>query len=327
MISSIVVIVSLAVSSTSSLSSPLITNNRISKMMNLDSYLSRIGLTHLSQEDEDSSNISTSTRTPKTDRETLALIMDGQSRSIAFENFDVVMGKTISMQASDVEKKLVDDMRGGYCWELNTLLKIALEEIGFEVKPLMCRVRWGKPDDSLEPNTGFTHFALKVTTAGDDGDTPPSHFLADVGFAGTNSMEPISLDVGDAPQELPEGQFRVTPSKHKDFHVLELLMKDEWRPLYEWRDEKAPLVDQECSNWFSCTYPTARFTTQLFTCRVVEDERHHILNNEYVIRKGHGVEKEVVKEIIRDKARLLKLIDEVFKVKLPETDGIDRYLN
>ena len=140
-------------------------------------------------------------------------------------------------------------------------------------------------------------------------------------------MMRVNLDIGQEPQELPEGLFRVVPSKHKAFHVLQLLVKGEWRPLYKWRDEKAPLVDQECSNWFSCTYPTARFTTQLFTCRIIGDERHHILNNEYVIRKGRGADKEITKEIISEKARLLELIDEVFSVKLVETEGIDRYLN
>ena len=173
-------------------------------MRSLANYLSRIGLA----------------RPPKADLATLALVMAAHSRSIAFENFDVVMGKTISMAKPDVEKKLVDDQRGGYCWEQNTLLQMALEEMGFSVTPLMCRVRWGKPDDSEEPNTTFTHFALKVQT--DSGDV-----LADVGFSGVNSMAPVSLGVGAEPQSLPEGQFRVVDSKHAHFHVLELLVKAE----------------------------------------------------------------------------------------------------
>ena len=74
----------------------------------------------------------------------MALVMAAQSRAIAFENFDVVMGKRISMAGPDVEKKLVDEQRGGYCWEQNTLLSMTLEEIGFDVVPLLCRVRWNK---------------------------------------------------------------------------------------------------------------------------------------------------------------------------------------
>jgi len=100
----------------------------------------------------------------------------------------------------------------------------------------------------------------------------------------------------------------------------------QWRPLYEWRDERAPLIDQECSNWFSCTYPKARFTSQFFTCRIVGDERHHILNDEYVVRKGHGVDEQETTERIADKTRLLELVDTVFGVTLTETEGIDRYL-
>lgn len=280
-------------------------------MKSLDRYLSRIGLSSSQNRHGEL----------KTDRATLALIMEGHSRCIAFENLDVVMHKTISMTDSDVEKKLVDDLRGGYCWEQNTLLKIALEEIGYLVRPMLCRVRWGKPDDTEGPNTAFTHFALGVTTG--DG----RRFLADVGFAGTNSMEPVDLDVGRAPQELPEGSFRVVPSKHEGFYALELSVQGGWRPLYEWRDEDAPAVDQECGNWFSCTFPTARFTTHFFACRIVGDERHHILNDEYVIRKGHGLEKETTTERIKEKERLLELIDGVFGVKLVETEGIDRYLS
>merc|ERR1712085_107982 len=139
-------------------------------------------------------------------------------------------------------------------------------------------------------------------------------------------MAPIDLGVGSEPQELPEGLYRVVPSKHQGCHVLELQVKNEWRPLYEWRNERAHSVDQICSNWFSCTFPMARFTTQLFACRIIGNERHHILNASYVIRRGHGVEKEVTTETIVDKGRLLDLIDAVFGVKLVETDGIDRFL-
>ena len=221
-------------------------------MRSLPNYLNRIGLKHAPL---------------KADLSTLALVMAAHSRAIAFENIDVVRGKTISMARGDVEKKLVDDLRGGYCWEQNTLLSMALEEIGFDVVPLLCRVRWNKvaaqrapsrtppgsapepeshrgpgreqADDKEEPNTTFTHFALKVST-----DAGPH--LADVGFAGTNSMAPVRLDGEDgAAQPLPEGLFRVVDGTHARYRQLQLQVKGGWRGLYEWRDERAPLVDQE----------------------------------------------------------------------------------
>jgi N-hydroxyarylamine O-acetyltransferase len=309
-------------------------------MKSLEKYLSRIGLSMPAAQGEDKPTFVLDRATLKT----LAIVMTCQSRCIPFENIDVVLGKQISMSPADVEKKLVDDIRGGYCWEQNTLLRMALEEMGYEVTPLMCRVRWGKAEDNEEPNTPYTHLALKVRVLQtpemeQDGNGEPksismwNYFLADVGFAGTNSMNPVNLGIGSKPQDLPEGRFRVVPSKHKDFHVLQLQVShdpDQWRPLYEWRDESAPWVDQECSNWFSCTHPTARFTNQMFICRIVgEDERHHILNDQYVIRKGHGVNKDVTSEQITDLERLLSLVDEVFMIKLDgvDTKGIDRYLS
>ena len=82
----------------------------------------------------------------------------------------------------------------------------------------------------------------------------------------------------------------------------------------------------ECANFFSYAYPKARFTTQFFCTRIIGDERHHILNGDYVCRKGHGAESEVVSRAVSDKAELLELISTVFGIQLDETEGIDRYL-
>ena len=278
--------------------------------MKLEAYLCRIG-------------VEPGAPPLKADLACLTRIMRAQSEAIAFENIDVVCGRTISMDRLNVERKLVQSQRGGYCWEQNTLLQMALEEIGFDVVPLMCRVRWRKPDDALGPNTPFTHMALKVSMANG------SLFLADVGFAGTNSIAPVAL--GDSePQLLPEGQFRVIDSRHTDFSVLQLLIKGEWNSLYEWRSERAPLVDMESANWFSCTYPRARFTTQFFVCRTIGDERHHILDAEYVVRRGHGIESRVDKFGIQSRQQLLEVLRNTFGIELDtdtaQMDALYRYL-
>ena len=131
------------------------------------------------------------------------------------------------------------------------------------VLPLIRHIRDQPPiqDGSDGPNTTFTHFALKVFT--EDG-----IFLSDLGFAGAKSIEPVSMDViGGNNKEMPEGGLHVVPSKNKGFFVQELLVKGEWRPLYEWQDAKPPLVDQECSDCFSCTYPTGRWKSHFLRAR------------------------------------------------------------
>src|SRR6185369_8535357 len=89
-------------------------------VMNLDAYFARIGYT--------------GPREP-----TLAVLDDIVARhtcTIPFENLDVLLGRGISLADDAVERKLVSDVRGGYCFEQNSLLQRALMALGFVVKPL-----------------------------------------------------------------------------------------------------------------------------------------------------------------------------------------------
>ncbi|KAH8052405.1 N-acetyltransferase [Aureococcus anophagefferens] len=272
----------------------------------LDKYLQRVGI------DDDDAPL-------PTNYETLAKIMEAQSRSIPFENIDVVCGKTISIVRSDIARKLIDEQRGGYCWELNALLQMALEALGFDVTPLMCRVRWNKPSDADGPVSTYTHMALRVVIGG-------KAWLADVGFSGVNSIAPVELN-HEVEQELPEGTFRV--SREGDYSALQLSVKGAWSSLYKWRDEPAAYCDQEAANWYSCTFPAARFTTSFFVCRVVGHERHHILNGEYCVREGHGADRTTMERRIIDEADLRDLLATVFGLRLAADGahpGLGRYL-
>ena len=180
----------------------------------LAAYLRRIGL-------------DLATRTPSL--AVLTSIMSAQSRAIAFENLDVVQKKIIQISPADVEQKLVKEGRGGYCFEQNQLLASALQSLGFHVFPMLCRVRWNKAPDE---QTTWTHIALGVNLGG-EGSTdggPARTYLADVGFAGTNSIAPVLLG-SDEPQALPEGLFRTVRNGIGDT-TLQWQIKDSWRDLY-----------------------------------------------------------------------------------------------
>ena len=96
-----------------------------------------------------------------------------------------------------------------------------------------------------------------------------------------------------------------------------------WRDLYMFRDEACPDIDLELANWWSCTHPAARFMTQFFASRAVGADRHHILDDTYVVRKADGSSETTE---IESKAQLLELLETVFGLAPKETDGIDRYL-
>ena len=246
-------------------------------------------------------------RLPSTPPPSLSALVAAHARSITFENLDVVLRRPIDVAPASLQSKLLGT-RGGYCFEQNTLLALALRALDYSVAPLLCRVRWGKAADD---KTAFTHMALRVVPPGDN----VSAFLIDVGFAGSNSIAPIALDGTE--QLLPEGRFRVVDGVGPvgepggSYSALQLLVKESWRDMYVWRTgEVASDADLAVANWWSCTPPSARFCGQFFCARVIGDERVHVLNDNYVRRSMTG---EVLEErVVADVSSMSTLLRDVF---------------
>jgi N-hydroxyarylamine O-acetyltransferase len=139
--------------------------------MELDGYLQRIGY-H-------------GARTAN--RETLVALHRAHLRAIPYENLDIHLGRTLSLDETAIYAKLVTGRRGGWCYEMNGLFAWALEALGFTVRRLASKVG-GQPPEAEEG----AHLILLVEL-----DRP---YLADVGF-GFGLLEPIPLAVGSYQQE------------------------------------------------------------------------------------------------------------------------------
>jgi N-hydroxyarylamine O-acetyltransferase len=247
----------------------------------------------------------------------LAQLMAAQSRAVPFENLDVVLRRPVSMHVSDVAAKLLGaaagaPRRGGYCFELNALLGSALAALGFGVEPLLCRVRWNKAPGEV---TAFTHLALRVTAGAGAG---AAAFLADVGFAGTNSLAPVPL--GGGASALPEGAFRAAEgATAAGYTTLQWQVRGEWRDLYAWRTgEAACQADLEAANFLAHAQPQARFVNEFFAARAVGEAgaRHCLVNGWYRVRAAQGGEV-LSEEAVRDGEHLAQLLGDVFGIDAP----------
>src|SRR3982751_5554957 len=131
--------------------------------MRLSDYLARIGLPGVRQK-PDGTELGAA--------EMLARMHLAHRETFLFENLSIQSGGGISLAMPDLERKFLDEGRGGYCFEHNTLFAAALAEVGFDPVTLLGRVRRGPPERRMR-----THMVLRVPA--DDG-----VWLADVGFGG-----------------------------------------------------------------------------------------------------------------------------------------------
>lgn len=119
----------------------------------------------------------------RADLATLAALTRAHLAQIAFENLDVQLGREPPATVAAIFAKVVDQGRGGWCFELNTLFGHLLADLGYRVTRLRADVRRGREI----PDRPGNHLCLRV-----DLDRP---YLVDVGFGGSITA-PIPIATG-----------------------------------------------------------------------------------------------------------------------------------
>jgi N-hydroxyarylamine O-acetyltransferase len=207
----------------------------------------------------------------------------------------------VRLDLPSIEQKLVNDRRGGYCFEQNALFAAVLDALGFRVTPLAARVRWQVPEAVAMP---LTHMVLRVDLDG-------APWLADVGFGGLTPTAPLRLDV-EEPQPTSHETFRLVRSG--DVHVLQAHVADAWSDVYRFTLQEQHPIDYEVANWFTSTHPASRFKQNLIVTRAGDDgQRISLTNRELVLRGRAGVEK----RILQTPDELLDLLANHFGLRFP----------
>jgi N-hydroxyarylamine O-acetyltransferase len=171
------------------------------KLFNLDRYLERLNYSGGVQPTEDR----------------LEALHRAQAYTIPFENFDILLGRGITLEPAALYDKLVQRARGGYCFELNGLLLMALQATGFDARALLARVHL------VDPPTGRGHQLILVTLQG-------KQWIADVGFGGPGLRAPIPFELNHVATQ--DGQtFRLVEAAPFGI-MLQTLTDARWQDLY-----------------------------------------------------------------------------------------------
>jgi N-hydroxyarylamine O-acetyltransferase len=258
-----------------------------STAFDLDTYLYRIGYRGERQNNYDM----------------LAAVQRGQASTIAFENLDPWLRRPVALDIGAVYRKLVQDGRGGFCFEHNLLLGHALRALGFTVLDLAARVRWNIPDDQPRPRT---HMVLVVTIG-------VQRYLVDTGFGGHTLTAPLRMD-RRSPQVTPHGAARL--QYEGGLYTPQVEVQGEWRPLYTFDLQPQRAPDYEMACWYLCNHPSSIFRGQLMAARPLADGRLALRNRELTF---YGLDGRVESETLPTAASVCDVLSSRFGIRL---DGI-----
>ncbi|HEX8655922.1 MAG TPA: arylamine N-acetyltransferase [Hymenobacter sp.] len=206
--------------------------------------------------------------------ETLVGLHRAQAFSIPFENLDIHLRRPIGLDPASLVRKLVEERRGGYCYEVNGLFRLVLQELGFSVTSLVGRnLIAGHP---LRPRA---HQVLRVEVAGQP-------WLADLGFGANGLIEPIPLAAG--PEHLQGFDcYRLHAAPHGNYH-LQLHLQGTWQSLYTFTLDEAQPSDFQMMNFFYSQSPDSPFRKQRICTLAAPDFRVSLVDQELKIRRPDG---------------------------------------
>jgi N-hydroxyarylamine O-acetyltransferase len=236
-------------------------------------------------------------------RKTLFDLHQSHLLTVPFENLSIHWDEKISLKPDDLYDKIVRRARGGFCYELNGLFAILLEEIGFEVKRLSAGV--ANRDGSFKPD--FDHLSLLVSIKHEK-------WLVDVGF-GDNFVLPIRLEHALI-QDDERNQYRIIVGD--PYHVLWSRKPDlDWFPSYRFRLNDYRLMDFKDGCYFHQTSPQSPFTKKRICSKATPKGRISLSELRLIETNGN----ERLEHNLRDEVEFRQILNSRFGITAPNKDS------
>jgi N-hydroxyarylamine O-acetyltransferase len=224
-------------------------------------------------------------------------------RSIPYEDLDVQLGRPLDLNTERIRRKLIDEGRGGWCYEMNGLLGWALQQIGFDVTRMTGGVMRSEAGDAAYGN----HLVLRVDLNG-------KSWIADAGL-GDALQEPIPLREGAHQQN----------GRH---YTLTQLDAETWRlenhpgrlpPTMDFLNKPADegLFEATCANLQSD--PESMFVQNLMCFRCRADGGVDMLLGRVHADLASGTPQ---KRLIADLEDFERVLQQVFGLQEPEIDTL-----
>ena len=160
------------------------------------------------------------------DGELLERVFRAQVTHIPYENIDYLNLRKEPITQEGLYRQIVENGRGGVCYDLNALLADVLCSLGYEAYPVMA----DHYRTHME-NTEYRHSGLIVK------DSNGEMWLADAGDSFSSSLKP--LRILDGVVQYPGNEAYLLRKREDGSWMLWVQLKGEWVANYAFREEEA----------------------------------------------------------------------------------------
>lgn len=218
--------------------------------------------------------------------------------NIPFENLDIHNNKPIELLIEKIFDKVVNQNRGGFCYELNGLFYELLKAIGFDVKIISARVF----DQDKGYGKEYDHLAIiaKIDNI---------EYLTDVGF-GEFSFEPLRLSL-ETLQKDERGDFKI--DKYDNGYLRVSRIENERQtPEYIFKNKKRNFTEFEEMCNYHQTSPNSHFTSKRLISLQTENGRITITGNKLKIKEFDST----IETLLENEVEFKKELWDKFKVEI-----------
>ena len=235
---------------------------------------------------------------PEPNLSTLRKLQKTHLLNVPFENLDIHNDVSIDLSIDNIFDKIVNQNRGGFCYELNGLYYELLIALGFDAVRVSARVY----DQNNGYGKEFDHFAIIVTINN-------TKYLTDVGF-GEFAFEPLEIKL-EITQKDERGYYLLDTYENKYFRVNKV-ENEQLIPEYIFSETERAFSEFEGMCNYHQTSPDSHFTSKRLITLPTENGRITISGNTLKIK-----ELESTTEIVfKNKAEYEKELWNKFKIKI-----------
>ncbi|MGI9530567.1 arylamine N-acetyltransferase family protein [Lutimonas sp.] len=197
---------------------------------------------------------------------------------IPFENLDIHYDVTIELSIDRIFEKIVNQGRGGFCYELNGLFFELLISLGFDAKRVAARVY------SQEKGFGkqYDHLAIVVKIN-------EVEYLTDVGF-GDFTFEPLEINEGLVQYD-QKGTFKIDNFEN-DYLQVSKIEEGSATPAYIFKNIARAFKEFQAMCTYHQTSSESHFTHKKMISIPTEDGRITLSGNSLKITTN-GAEKSI----------------------------------